>query len=89
MTKKVSFKYKPGDLLVIRWKDAVAVSGWINDEACQTMELEDAVSVGWFINANDGVLRLTTDINNNGKNVNVFPQSWIYKITKVDYDRDS
>ncbi len=77
--------YNKGDLLVVHWRDITACESWLSVEVAETYQTIEIISCGWFLNNDDGNLRMARTICNNECDVIVIPLSVIDSIQKATY----
>jgi len=76
----VKFDYEIGTLLVIEWVDIASYDDWHDQEDAKELPTVNATSVGWFINSDNDVIRITSTVADNAHNVLVIPKSVVKKI---------
>ena len=84
--QKVKFKqYKSGDLLIVHWRDITSHDGWMDEEQAANMSLLDIMSVGWLINQDDELIRITNtfQLETSVKNCVSIPEAVIEKVMKI------
>lgn len=79
--------YNKGDLLVVHWHDITACENWLSQEVAENYATLEIVSCGWFLNNNDGNLRMARTVCNDECDVIVIPLSVIDSIQKATYKR--
>lgn len=78
----------PGDLLVVKLYDIHHCYDWIPDEQAQTFPFMLCGMVGWFVNKDRDVIRISSKVCGDGdKTVTVIPRGCIKSIQVVEYDR--
>lgn len=76
----VNFDYEVGTLVIIEWSDIVSYDDWHEREEAKELPPANATSVGWFINSDDEVIRITSTVADNAHNVLVIPKSVVKRI---------
>lgn len=79
-------KLKLNDIVEIFWVDTVSHSQWLSQEKAETESLCRCKSVGYFLNQNDEVIRLSCTIQLDDKperDLTVIPQGCVTKIRKL------
>lgn len=82
-------KFKKGDLVVVYWIDITSNDGWMPVQTVEDFTPFNMVSVGWFVNNNDCVVRLASTVcqNDGTSNVLAIPEAVISKIVLAKYER--
>ena len=87
--RKQIAKLEPSDLVVIHLSDITFLSSWLQDAVAQDAWPAECAACGWFVNADDFNIRLTTLVAGDGeKDVHIFPIGVITHLKHVKYDKD-
>ena len=80
---------KKGDLVVVYWVDITSNDGWNSVQVVEEYQPFEMASVGWWINDQDGVIRLASTVcqNDGTSNVLVIPQAVVRDIRPAKYER--
>ena len=82
MAKKT--KLKLNDLIEVFWLDIVANASWLSLEKAQNYNPSKCYSVGYYINEDDTVLRISESINDDGeRSICVILKGCIKSINKL------
>jgi len=80
---------KPGDLLLVRWKDILHNSAWLSLEKAEQVMPMNCISIGFLISQDDKNLRLCSCISQDGdRDAIVIPKGCIDKIEQINYDKN-
>lgn len=79
-------KIKAGTLLIVTWNDIVEVANWTSDEDARNLKPTVCKTVGWFVNDDKDVVRLTWSVAEDGdKSVVVIPKGCIQDVRNTRY----
>jgi hypothetical protein len=79
---------RPGDLIIVHWRDAVDIAGWTEDAVAQIFQSTICMTIGWFLNEDKIDLRLFNSISGDGdKGIEIIPKGMIQRIQKIKYKR--
>lgn len=78
-------KIKRNQIIEVIWDDIVSDSRWIGKKAAEEYSPVRCLSIGYFLNQDKKVLRLSSMINQNDseRDVTVIPHGCITKIKKI------
>lgn len=77
-------KLKPEDLVEIMWIDITSTTSWKSQEEAESFAPVTCFSVGYFINIDDEVIRISDTKDTEGeRTVNVIIKSCVKKIIKL------
>ncbi|MBE3145147.1 MAG: hypothetical protein IMZ61_14700 [Planctomycetes bacterium] len=69
------------DPIEVHWDDISSISTWNSEEDADNIEPTKCTSVGYYLNRNDGALRISYSKNDNGGfSVEVIPAGCVTKI---------
>lgn len=78
---------RPGDLIIVHWRDTVSLYGWTNDATAQTFSSTVCMTVGWYLNEDKIDLRLFNSMAEDGdKGMEIIPKGMIQRIQKIKYE---
>jgi len=85
LVKKSRFsELKKDRPIEVEWVDIIQHSGWEAEDKREKEEPAYCRTVGYFLNANQHVLRLSSTISDGERDVTVIPKGCIKKITDLE-----
>lgn len=75
-----------GDLVVVRWRDAVAESAWTDINVIRKESTPLVKSVGWFISQDKDCVRILSSISGDEAGYELIPTVLVSDIEKVRED---
>ena len=78
-------KLKKNQLVEIRWSDITSDAAWLKPQISEKYPVVDCLSVGYFLNQDKKLIRISSMINNNDgeSDVTVIPLGCVTKIIKL------
>lgn len=76
-------RYKRDTMLLIEWRDIVADPTWRNHVIAEKQETVICTTLGFYINHDKNVVRVSTTIAKEQRDVTVIPLGCIIKVRKV------
>lgn len=77
MTKQ---KIEKDTLIAVIWDDANQVSGWLSEKDASVLPLAEVRSVGFFLNRDANVIRISGSISGGDRDVLVIPIKYVKRI---------